>query len=297
MTQPPAPGVGASYVGCVDGRTEEKRIRLRFVGTCRMCGSPLPAKADAIYERATRTVRCVSHEVSTSIARPAGEEPSVAVPEVVDPGTAGASARREFERRKAAREGRIRAKHPKLGGLILAVSEDPQSTTAWNTGALGEEKLGSGLNRLGSESIRLLHDRRMPRSRANIDHLAVTPTGVYVIDAKKYRGRPHLKIDGGLFQPRVERLLVGSRDCSKLVQGVLKQVEVVRDILTDGVPVHGVLCFVEADWPLLGGDFITRDVHALWPKKLYPKLQADGPLTSDAIAEIHRTLAGALPPS
>ena len=284
-------------VACVDGGTDEKRMRLRYAGTCRVCGSELPAKAEAIYERATKTVRCVSHEVSTPAAPPVGEEPDLAVPEVVDAGTAGASARREFERRKAAREERIRAKHPKLGGLILAVSDDPQSTTAWNTGALGEEKLGGGLDRLASETIRLLHDRRMPRSRANIDHLAVTPTGVYVIDAKKYRGRPHLKIDGGLFRPRVERLLVGSRDCTKLVDGVLKQVDVVRGILEPGVPVHGVLCFVEADWPLLGGNFTTRDVHALWPKKLYPKLQAEGPLTADTIAEIHRTLAQALPAS
>jgi len=95
----------------------------------------------------------------------------------------------------------------------------------------------------------------------------------------------------------VERLLVGSRDCTKLVDGVLKQVDVVRGILEPEVPVHGVLCFVEADWPLLGGDFTTRDVHALWPKKLYPKLQAAGPLTAEAIAETHRTLAQALPAS
>lgn len=272
-------------------------MRLRSAGTCRVCGSQLPARAEAIYERATRTVRCVSHEVSTPDAVPVKREPNLAVPEVVDPGTAGASARREFDRRKAAREERIRAKHPKLGGLILAVSDDPQSTTAWNTGALGEERLGGGLNRLASETVRLLHDRRRPRSKANIDHLAVTPTGVFVIDAKKYRGRPHLKIDGGLFRPRVERLMIGSRDCTKLVDGVLKQVDVVRGFLEPCVPVHGVLCFVEADWPLLGGNFITRDVHALWPKKLYPKLQAEGPLTADTIAEIHRTLAKALPAS
>jgi len=225
------------------------------------------------------------------------EELDPAVPEMVDPGTAGASARREFERRKAAREARIRAKYPKLGGLILAVSDDPQSTTAWNTGALGEEKLGGSLDRLACESIRLLHDRRLPKSRANIDHLAVTPTGVYVIDAKKYRGRPHLQIDGGLFRPRVERLLIGSRHCTKLVDRILKQVDIVRGILDPGVPVRGVLCFVEANWPLLGGNFTTRDVHALWPKKLYPQLQAEGPLTADAIGELHRTLAQALPAS
>ena len=105
----------------------------------------------------------------------------------------------------------------------------------------------------------------------------MTPTGVYVIDAKKYRGRPHLKIDGGLFRPRVERLLVGSRDCTKLVDGVLKQVDVVRGILEPGVPVHGVLCFVEADWPLLGGNFTTRDVHALWPKKPLPQAPGGRP--------------------
>ncbi|PKW26696.1 nuclease-related domain-containing protein [Phycicoccus duodecadis] len=272
-------------------------MRLRYAGTCRICGSQLPAKGDAIYERVTRTVRCVTHEVSTPDAVPAGHELDLALPEVVPTGTAGASARREFERRKAAREERIRAKHPKLGGLILAVSEEPQSTNAWNTGALGEEKLGGGLDRLASGKIRLLHDRRMPRSRANIDHLAVTPTGVYVIDAKKYRGRPHLKIDGGLFRPRVERLMIGSRDCTKLVDGVLKQVDVVRALLEPEVPVHGALCFIEADWPLLGGNFTIRDVHALWPKKLYPKLQAEGPLTTETIAEVHGILAKALPAS
>ncbi len=281
----------------VDGGSDEKCLRLRYAGTCRVCGSELPAKAEAIYERATRTVRCVSHADSAPRTVAPGDGRDDIVPQVVDPGTAGASARREFERRKAAREARIRAKHPRLGGLILAVSEDPQSTTAWGTGASGEEKIGGGLNRLASETIRLLHDRRMPRSRANIDHLAVTPTGVYVIDAKKYRGRPHLKVDGGLFQPRVERLLVGSRDCTKLVDGVLTQVEIVRGLLDPGVPVQGVLCFVDADWPLLGGDFTTREVRALWPKKLYAKLEAEGLLTADSIAELHHSLARALPAS
>ena len=123
----------------------------------------------------------------------------------------------------------------------------------------------------------------------------MTASGVYVIDAKKYRGRPHLKIEGGLFRPRVERLLVSSRDCTKLVDGVLKQVDVVRGLFDDDVPVNGVLCFVEADWPLIGGTFTTRGVQALWPKKLYPKLQAEGPFTADTVTEIHRNLAHALP--
>jgi len=290
------------YGSGVDGGADEKRRRLRYAGACRVCGVELPAKVEAIYERTTKTVRCVSHDVHRAVEPAVVEvvDPAVvevvepAVVEVVESGTAGASARREFERRKAKREERIRTKHPKLGGLMLAVSDEQQSTTAWDIGALGEERLAKGLDRLASDTLRLLHDRQIPRSKANIDHLAVTASGVYVIDAKKYRGRPHLKIEGGLFRPRVERLLVGSRDCTKLVDGVLKQVDVVRGLLDDDVPVHGLLCFVEADWPLIGGTFTTRGVEALWPKKLYPKLQAEGPFTAETVAEIQRKLAHAL---
>lgn len=272
-------------------------MRLRYPGSCRVCGLQLPARAEAVYERTTKTVRCISHDESSPVETSAASVVDPALGDVVESGTAGASARREFERRKANGEQRIRAAHPKLGGLILALSDERQSTTAWNTGAAGEERLGKCLDRLASDTLRLLHDRRIPKSRANIDHLAVTASGVYVIDAKKYRGRPHLKIEGGLFRPRTERLLVGSRDCTKLVDGVLKQVDVVRGLLDIDVPVRGVLCFVDADWPLIGGTFTTRGVQVLWPNKLYPQLQADGPGTRDTIAEMHRKLAHALPPA
>jgi len=181
-------------------------MRLRYAGTCRLCGTTLEARAEAIYERTTKTVRCLS--CSPTAADPDQPNPTPEIeqprPEGVrsppaDPGTAGASARREFERRHAKREERVRKKHPKLGGFLLAITDDPQSTTAWDTGARGEERLGQRLNELASETVRVLHDRRIPGTRANIDHLAVTPTGVYVIDAKRYLNkRPSLKVEGGL---------------------------------------------------------------------------------------------------
>ena len=58
-----------------------------------------------------------------------------------------------------------------------------------------------------------------------------------------------------------------------------------------------MLCFIEADWPLIGGSFTTRDVQALWPKKLYPQLTSDGPIDVETIAAVHHTLATALPPA
>jgi len=88
------------------------------------------------------TVRCVTHD--QHVPQPLVE---------VDIGEAGSSARREFERRRAGREQHIRDRHPKLGGLIVALSDDPQSTTGWDTGAVGEERLGGRLNSLQSKDL------------------------------------------------------------------------------------------------------------------------------------------------
>jgi hypothetical protein len=242
-------------------------MRLRYAGACRLCGAFLPAGTEAIYESETKTVRCLecateaTESMSSDLERPGDESLSN------ESGVAGSSARREYERRKTKDEERLREKWGRFGGLAVAFSDERQHTKSWDRGAIGEERLGARLNALAAAGLAILHDRRIPGSKANIDHIAITPGGIWVIDAKRYKGRPELKIDGGILRPRVERLLVGRRDCTKLVDGVLKQVDVVRDLVGD-VPVTGVLCFVEADWPLIGGAFSTRGVQVLWPKRL-----------------------------
>lgn len=230
----------------------------------------------------------------------AGPEPQPEPSEVFI-GIAGASAKREYDRRKNRREVRIRDDHPYLGKLILAVSDDPQSTRAWATGARGEEVLGQRLDRLTGRGVYVLHDRRIPRTRANIDHIAVCARGVFVIDAKKYQGRPHLRVDGGLFRPRTEKLMVGARDCTKLVDGARKQVDLVRSALEDAdleeIPVRGMLCFVDADWPLFGGDFTIDGVQVAWPKKALENLLKPGPMSDETARHLHRTLASSFPPA
>jgi hypothetical protein len=147
----------------------------------------------------------------------------------------------------------------------------------------------------------LLHDRGIPRSRANIDHILVGPAGVFVIDAKRYAGRPTLRVTGGLLGPRTETLLVGRRDCSKLVDGVLKQVEIVRVALLEAdhseVPVSGMLCFVDADWPLIGGSFTIQGVRILWPKKVADHVAAPATLDPAALDVVHTVLARTFPPA
>ena len=231
---------------------------------------------------------------------PGSTPPSFATKEPeLNAGVGGASARREYERRKDKRAGRIRAKHPLIGGLILAVIDEPQSTQAWAIGATGEEVLAKRLDKLTSKGLYLLHDRRIPGSKANIDHLAVGPAGVFVIDAKLYQGRPQLRVEGGLFRPRVETLMVGRRDCTKLVIGVHKQVALVRATLTHGptVPVRGMLCFVNGNWPLIGGSFTIEDLDVLWPRKAEEIITQPGPFTDDEVRHLHQRLATAFPPA
>lgn len=264
---------------------DDKRMKLRYAGVCRICGAALPARDEAIYERSAKTVRCVGCPTASAPTPLAGDDEAPALETQSDAGIAGSSARREYQRRKTKDEERLRQKWGKLGGIAVALSDEKQSTKAWATGAGGEERLGARLDSLASEYIAVLHDRRIPGSKANIDHIAVTAAGIWVIDAKRYKGKPELRIEGGILRPRVERLLVGRRDCTKLVDGVLKQVELVRDLVGE-VPVTGALCFVEADWPLIGGAFTTRGVHALWPKRLAKLLtEADGSIEVAAVRE------------
>ena len=274
----------------------DKTMRLRFAGVCRVCGAELGSGVTAVYERNSKSVRCLQCS-----PRPAGaplersappEQPAVAA------GIAGASALREHDRRAARREDRVRAAHPHIGGLLLAISDDPQSTRAWSSGAAGERVVASSLDKWGNEHVRTLHDRRIPGSKANIDHIAIGPSGVYVIDAKRYKGRPSLRVEGVLFRPRTTSLVVGGRDCTKLVTGVQKQVELARAAIAPlhpNVMVRGMLCFVDADWPLIGGSFAIDGVDVLWPKKAAEILNSAGPLTGAQVDELHRHLASAFP--
>jgi hypothetical protein len=259
---------------------DDKRMRLRYAGSCRECGADLPAGTPAIYERALRTVRCLECPVEGALT---ADVPAPTTEPVVAEatGSAGASARREFERRRDARERRVRQRFPRIGGFLLAVTEEPQSTRAWDTGAEGEQFVGARLDSLVGDGLAVLHDRRIPGTRANVDHIVVSRRGVFVVDAKKYKGRPVLRVEGGLFRARTETLVVGGRDCTKLVEGVLKQVDLVRAAVDDpAVPVTGALCFVAADWPLIGGAFETRGVHVLWSKRLLQLVTAE-PSTRD----------------
>jgi hypothetical protein len=222
-----------------------------------------------------------------------------------DPGEAGRSARRESERK---RERRLQGTPPKsaLARLIAALfgpsakeKRQVAEVRNWATGAAGEQLLAESLARRCPE-IPMLHDRRMPHSRANIDHIAVAACGVYVIDAKRYRGK--IKVLSPLFG--AQKLKVAGRDRTKLVEGLGKQVAVVTALLADVAPdttVRGCLCFlapqgfiVDNGLPVLR-TLKINGYSLYYPRRLAKRLNRPGPLTPEQARRIHAELAERLP--
>jgi len=136
----------------------------------------------------------------------------------------------------------------------------------------------------------------MPGGRGNIDHLAIAPTGVFVIDAKNIKGK--VRVAKPLFG--ATKLRVAGRNRTKLIDGLDRQVSAVRDALAANghadVPVQGVLCFTIADLPLLG-TLKMRGHLLLYRKGLARRLNASGPLQSPAIEALAHSLTAALPPA
>lgn len=113
----------------------------------------------------------------------------------------------------------------RIGGFVLAVTDEPRSTRAWAIGARGEEKLAEAL-----EGFSSLHDRRVPGTKGNLDHIVIAPAGVFVVDAKHYQGRIEIRNRGWFLRP-YERLYVGRRDCSDLADKMGWQVAAVKTAL------------------------------------------------------------------
>ena len=281
-------------------------MKLRRADNCVSCGAALAAGTVAYWDAEAKTVTCLTcrgENTSVSDARTRADVP--VVPRELDRGTAGASARRRYERLHEQREQVARGRLGKrLGRLSLALSTEPQSTVAWARGARGERLLGAYLEKLHDDAtVIVLHDRRIPGSRANVDHIAVTRDGgVWAIDAKNYTGKVQRIDKGGWFSMN-ETLYVGRRDCAKLVAGMAKQVEAIEHALGEplmqdfDVTVKAALCFVDAEWPLFAKPFALDGVWVGWAKALGMRPQAEGALAPEHVRLLARRVAEALAPA
>lgn len=70
----------------------------------------------------------------------------------------------------------------------------------------------------------MLHDRKIPGSKANIDHLAIRPGGVFVIETKKYKGEVTIKGDD---------LFVGGRKRTPILEQTWREAVNVQAVLAE----------------------------------------------------------------
>ena len=124
----------------------------------------------------------------------------------------------------------------------------------------------------------------------------ICPTGVLVVDSKRYDGQVHTKDVGALFARRDLRLFVGRRDCTHLAAAMEWQVAAVR-VALDGnpTPVRPVLCFIDAEWPLLGGPRDFQGVLIESDRSLRRRATEGGELDAEGVREVAMVLAHRLP--
>lgn len=273
-------------------------MALRYPGSCRACGASLDKGTRAFWDPEGKAVYCLQHIPGSPPSGEGSQSPPAPTPPspVHTYGTAGQSARKEFERRHEKLQKQIEQRWGRFAGVVKFLSEDPQSTIAWARGSLGEERLARGLlEGVGDRAI-LLHDLRVPGTRRNIDHVGIAPSGIWIIDAKNYKGLVERRDVGGWLRTDV-RLYVGGRDRSTLAEGLMWQVDAVRKAAgAPGVPIKGALCFINAEWRLFSKPFQYNGAWVLWRKKLVELLVSPGPLEPQDATAIAQRVVAALPP-
>ena len=290
-----------------------KHLALRRDDTCSVCFAEVHAGAKAWWDNEARVVTCESCHAdfgtSTSAPQSPNEDNSTLIerdqslPEIepnsptlhVDTGVAGRSASKKYERLHRAREARIDAKFGRMAGLVKFLTDDPHSITAWKKGSAGERELATSLEQRLADRAILLHDRRVPKSSANIDHVVIAESGVWVVDAKNYAGLVQLR-DVGSWLREDNRLYVGRRDCTKLVDGMSWQVDAVRKALSGlDVSVSCAVCFTDAEWKLFAKPFTLKGVFVSGPIALARKISETSQLSGEQVREIAMRLSTALP--
>jgi Nuclease-related domain len=258
-----------------------KHVRIGNGEACLLCGSKLTAGSKALYHYETRTFRCIQCPDLAALTSQ----------KTLQAGVAGASAQRQYQRRMASIAG---------GNLDLRnMTIESQRIRAWAVGATGEQAVAHLLS--GVAGIRVLHDRRVRGRAANVDHIVVSPAGVFVIDTKYFAGL--VRIVTRTLHGRTDYgLLVGGRDRSHAVENVACVCIDVQRVLEsvghelDYVPIEPVLCFIDADRLSFRTPTAFRGVTLVGTNSVKRLITRSQLLSAGEIERVSRILSIAFPP-
>jgi len=232
--------------------------------------------------------------------------------------TAGRSAQAEYERRAASHAEDVRKRRPRIlafgavvavvglivllavsplwGGVVLlfdlalvasALFMTPNSITAWQTGAEVELRTGRLLEPLEAEGFRIVHDRKIPGSRANVDHIVIGPPGIYVVATKSL---------GGSLQIRDNDVFVAGRRKTKMIDEVKREAAAVEtalgaELAAGGWTVRPIICVHRADLPSFRSE--VAGVRIVSGRDLVTRLRSADRVLSPADVERLAALAAA----
>jgi hypothetical protein len=306
-----------------------RQIVLEQPAACFVCDQHLAVGDLAQVNDDTQQYRCAPCAARNDFVEEIEEIGAIDQP--VRFGTPGGAAQREYERRRAKDRQTARRELPVRialiafvmivagvfgnhlhhgdGGLFAVLAglvglayfmQRRQSTEAWGTGAKGERAVGARIAKIESKGVVAIHDRRIPGSRANIDHIAVAPTGVYVIDTKVVSGKVVVKTTGPIWNRGPVRLFIKGRDKSSFIENMDRQVEAVARVLQEtpwamGVGIHPMVVLVGAEVGFFARPWRIRGVWVGWPREMQRVLSKSGSLSPQQVVELSHVLASRLP--
>jgi hypothetical protein len=173
-------------------------------------------------------------------------------------------------------------------------------------GAQGEYLMGGYLAQELIPGARVLTDRHVPGdSEANIDHVVVASSGVWIIDSKKWAGEIRYRSPRFPSTDPRRYLSIGGEDRTANIAQIFRLVIPVAQVIGDrSVHVYPVLAFIESVWGMPEslhfkrgkGPYLHEGVFLSGGHSIIRKINEPGPLSLENIEALYRKLDAAMPP-
>lgn len=189
-----------------------------------------------------------------------------------------------------------------VGGSAALREAQVRRDRNWLKGAAGEYLMDQSLHRRLNEDAVILTDRAIPKTKSNIDHVVIAPSGVWIIDSKKWKGKIEYKADS--FTSVTMHLYVDGKDRTSAIEAIYGLVIPVAQIIDDrSIPIHPALVFIEGNWSYRSFPGLPfnkpRQHEGVWitpPKMLADKINEPGRLSAETVRQLAKKLDEALKP-
>ncbi|MFF3730405.1 nuclease-related domain-containing protein [Streptomyces sp. NPDC002476] len=159
-----------------------------------------------------------------------------------------------------ARARQLRTPAVRIADALNIPTQRGQEAGRYAVAAEAEQRTADRIDPLRREGWTILHDRALPTGRANVDHLAISPTGIVIMpDTKRWTARYRVHTRGG-------RLFHGDRDVTDRLNGLRHEARTISSVL--GVPVIP-LVVMDGGAPIEGGE-LTYDGIRIVPAERAP---------------------------